>query len=64
MPEQKPQDTDTEEIRSVIERVDGELREAEVIRSYINERRTPFYPERRKAPRIPGRTSDPHRHRP
>ena len=58
MPDPKPPKPDAEEIRSVIEQVDGELREAERIRSYINERRTPFYPERRKTPRVPERDSD------
>ena len=40
--------------------VDGQLREAEMIRSYINERRVPFYPERRKAPRMPSRGKSEH----
>jgi hypothetical protein len=44
-----------DEIRSLIERVDGELREAERLRNYADERnrRPEFFPERRKRPRVP-----------
>jgi hypothetical protein len=58
MADPKPPNPAPKDIRSVIEEVDGELREAERIRSYINERRIPFYPERRKTPRVPQRESD------
>jgi len=42
------------EIRRLIERIDGQLREAERLRVYANERprRAEFYPERRKTPRF------------
>jgi hypothetical protein len=45
----------TDDIRGLIEKMDGQLREAELIRSYVNDRarRTEFFPERRKVPRIP-----------
>jgi hypothetical protein len=44
-----------DEIRSLIEQVDGQLRQAERLRSYVSDqnRRGGFYPERRKTPRIP-----------
>jgi hypothetical protein len=44
-----------DEIRDLITRVDGELRQAEILRNYANERqrRADFFPERRQAPRIP-----------
>ena len=44
-----------DDIRNLIEQVDGQLREAEKLRSYANERhkRKDFFPERRKHPRIP-----------
>ena len=45
----------SDDIRGLIEQIEGELREAERLRSYADERsrRTPFWPERRKMPRIP-----------
>jgi hypothetical protein len=50
-----------DEIRRVIERVDGQLREAERLRSYVNEhsRAAAFFPERRKTPRLPESLDDP-----
>lgn len=47
-----------DDIRGLIEQVDGQLREAERLRSYANERqrRSEFFPDRRKTPRIPPRT--------
>jgi hypothetical protein len=53
MPEQRKDFTD--EIRGLIERVDGQLREAERLRGYSDERtrRREFFPERRTLPRIP-----------
>jgi hypothetical protein len=44
-----------DEIRSLIEQVDGQLREAERLRNFANERnrRIDFFPDRRKTPRIP-----------
>ena len=50
----------TDDIRGLIEQVDGQLREAELIRSYINDRprRTEFFPDRRKTPRIPSSTTE------
>jgi hypothetical protein len=56
----KPPSAD--EIRGLIERVDGELREAERLRSHADERtrRKPFFPDRRRTPRIPaGRDREP-----
>jgi hypothetical protein len=46
-----------DEIRSLLERVDGQLREAERLRNFANEqsRRTDYYPDRRKTPRVPTR---------
>jgi hypothetical protein len=51
-----------DEIRSLIEQVDGQLREAEQLRNYANERRraNDFWPDRRKYPRIPPRTAPDH----
>ena len=53
MTEQRNKPTD--DIRGLIEKVDGQLREAELIRGYVSyrARRTEFFPERRKVPRIP-----------
>jgi hypothetical protein len=53
-------DITPDEIRRVIERVDGQLREAERLRSYVNERsrRQAFFPDRRKAPRLPESLDD------
>ena len=47
-----------DDIRSLIEKVDGQLREAERLRSYANERnrRSEFYPDRRQTPRVPPRS--------
>ena len=52
-----------DEIRRVIERVDGQLREAERLRSYVNERSrgSAFFPERRKTPRLPESLDEPSR---
>ena len=49
-----------DDIRGLIEKVDGQLREAELIRSYVQDRtrRTQFFPERRKVPRIPSSTTE------
>jgi hypothetical protein len=54
MPDQRKDFTD-DEIRRLIEGLDGQLREAERLRSYANERtrRGDFFPERRTRPRIP-----------
>jgi hypothetical protein len=51
--QQKPPRAD--EIRRLIERVDGQLREAERLRNFVNDRarRGEFWPDRRKSPRIP-----------
>ena len=53
MAEQRHKPTD--DIRGLIDQVDGQLREAELIRGYMRDRarRTEFFPERRKVPRIP-----------
>ena len=46
--------TKADEIRGLIEQVDSQLREAERVRSYVNEaRRQAFFPDRRQRPRIP-----------
>jgi hypothetical protein len=44
-----------DEIRGLIEQVDGRLREAEQLRSHVNERnrRAPGWPDRRRAARVP-----------
>src|SRR5688572_22080782 len=51
----KPRDTPTpDEIRRLIEQVDGRLREGEQLRSYVKDRSPRnFSPERRTTPRIP-----------
>ena len=56
-------DSTPDEIRRVIERVDGQLREAERLRSYVNERSrgSAFFPERRKTPRLPESLDEPSR---
>ena len=58
MAEQRHKPTD--DIRGLIEKVDGQLREAELLRSYVSDRarRTEFFPERRKVPRIPSSTTE------
>ena len=64
MSEQRKTHT-SDEIRSLIEQVDGQLREAERLRSYVNDqnRRRDFFPERRRTPRIPPRMpEDPTHH--
>ena len=50
----------TDDIRGLIEKVDGQLREAELIRGFVSDRarRTEFFPERRKIPRIPSSTTE------
>jgi hypothetical protein len=57
MSEQGRQTTDS--IRDLIENVDEQLHEARLIRGYLNDRsrRSQFFPERRKAPRIPSMDS-------
>ena len=52
----------SDDIRGLIEQIDGLLREAERLRSYADERnrRTPFWPERRKMPRIPQERASEH----
>ena len=55
MSEQRKRPPTPDEIRSLIERVDGQLRQAERLRSYVNDRSraNDFWPDRRKTPRIP-----------
>jgi hypothetical protein len=54
MSEQRKENS-ADDIRNLIEEVDGRLREAERIRSYVNERagRPAWWPERRRVPRVP-----------
>jgi hypothetical protein len=61
MSEQRKRPT-PDEIRSLIERVDGQLREAQRLRNYANERSgaNDFWPDRRKMPRIPN-SAEPNR---
>jgi hypothetical protein len=49
-----------DDIRALIEQVDDQLRRAEVLRTYVNDRnrRRDFFPERRRSNRIPQALSD------
>ena len=53
-----------DDIRGLIEQFDDRLREAQELRSYVNERsrRGEWWPERRRAPRVPQRPSDDNHH--
>jgi hypothetical protein len=53
-----------DDIRALIERVDDQLREAQRLRSYVNERsrRGEWWPERRRVPRVPQRPSNDDNH--
>jgi hypothetical protein len=59
MSEQRKSST-ADQIRSLIEQVDSQLREAERLRGYVREasRRGDFFPERRKQPRVPQKPPD------
>jgi hypothetical protein len=59
---ERKKDNTAEDIRGLIEQVDGQLREAERLRTYVHDRhrRPAFFPERRRAPRIPRQSSDDH----
>jgi hypothetical protein len=59
MSEQRKSHT-PDEIRSLIAQVDGQLRQSQLLRSYIDERsrRNDCWPERRRVPRIPDLPDD------
>jgi hypothetical protein len=59
MSEQRKTHT-SDEIRSLIAQMDRQLRQAELLRSYIDERsrQNDFWPERRRVPRIPDLSND------
>ena len=61
MSEQRKRPT-PDEIRGLIEQIDGQLREAERLRNYANERSraNDFWPDRRKTPRISPYTEPDH----
>jgi hypothetical protein len=59
MSEQRKTHT-SDEIRSLIAQMDRQLRQAELLRSYIDERsrQNDVWPERRRVPRIPDLSND------